>query len=428
MKPCLRVERLSKRYRIGAAALLGARNLTETLKHSLRSAWEGVTGRGGAAGGERSFWALNDLSFEMQPGEVLGIIGRNGAGKSTLLKILSRVVEPTSGRAVFRGRVGSLLEVGTGFHPELTGRENIYLNGSILGMSRREIKRHFDAIVAFSEIERFLETPVKRYSSGMYVRLAFSVAAHLEPDILVVDEVLAVGDAAFQEKCLGQMRRTASQGRTVLFVSHNLVAVRQLCTTGLWIDAGRLQQSGPVTDVVAAYAREHARLAQGTFAPETMRGDGRVELLDYRVTDGSGRTDRLPTTNEDVVITARARVRAPVRHPACGVNVFNEFGVLMTCINTVEQGVALEPLPGGEVELAVRLHKVPYTPGRYTASLWVMSPQGHMYVMAENAIAFEIGQGLLYGTNEVDYRYGCVYTKVGFSLTPGPPANGHPAG
>src|SRR5207302_1919584 len=193
---------------------------------------------------KEDFWALRGVSFEVRRGEVVGIIGRNGAGKSTLLKILSRITDPTEGRVKLKGRVASLLEVGTGFHPELTGRENIYLNGAILGMSRAEIRAKFDEIVAFAETEKFLDTPVKRYSSGMYVRLAFAVAAHLEPEILVIDEVLAVGDAEFQKKCLGKMGEVARGGRTVLFVSHNMVAVRNLCTTSIWLDHGRVAEKG----------------------------------------------------------------------------------------------------------------------------------------------------------------------------------------
>src|SRR5207244_3345082 len=199
------------------------------------------------------FWALKDVSFEVRQGEVIGIIGRNGAGKSTLLKILSRITDPTEGRVTINGRVASLLEVGTGFHPELTGRENIYLNGAILGMTRAEIGRKFDEIVAFAEVEKFLDTPVKRYSSGMYVRLAFAVAAHLEPEILVVDEVLAVGDAEFQKKCLGKMSTVASGGRTVLFVSHNLTAIESLCHSCIALQRGRIFTRGSPTDVLDKY-------------------------------------------------------------------------------------------------------------------------------------------------------------------------------
>src|SRR5436189_720888 len=206
-----------------------------------------------------TFWALKDVSFEVKQGEVVGIIRRNGAGKSTLLKILNRITEPTSGGADVYGRVGALLEVGTGFHPELTGRENVFLNGAILGMSRAEIRKKFDEIVAFAEVEKFLDTPVKRYSSGMYVRLAFAVAAHLEPEILIVDEVLAVGDVQFQKKCLGKMGEVAHGGRTVLFVSHNMTAIRALCEHGLLLDDGILVKSGTTEDAIRAYLQSASR-------------------------------------------------------------------------------------------------------------------------------------------------------------------------
>ena len=225
------------------------------MKSLVRSAADLVRKRAMVAGGEsEEFWALKDVNFEVKRGEVVGIIGRNGAGKSTLLKILSRITEPSDGRVEIKGRVASLLEVGTGFHPELTGRENIYLNGAILGMTRAEIRRKFDEIVAFAEVERFLDTPVKRYSSGMYVRLAFAVAAHLEPEILIVDEVLAVGDAEFQKKCLGKMKKAAAgQGRTVLFVSHSMSAVSALCHRGIVLHRGRLLFDGLVEDALARY-------------------------------------------------------------------------------------------------------------------------------------------------------------------------------
>src|SRR5256886_7839086 len=226
------------------------RRLIDRLKRQRRSTSE-------------TFWALKDVSFDVKVGEALGIIGSNGAGKSTLLKILNRITEPTRGAVDIYGRVGALLEVGTGFHPELTGRENIFLNGAILGMSRAEIRRKFDEIVAFAEVEQFLDTPVKRYSSGMYVRLAFAVAAHLEPDVLIVDEVLAVGDVAFQRKCLGKMENVASQDRAVMVVSHNMATVAQLCQRAIWLDRGKIVQSGPVREVVAAY------LAQGTSGADT---------------------------------------------------------------------------------------------------------------------------------------------------------------
>src|SRR5437870_3060306 len=243
MPPAIRVENLGKCYRLNHQA---TRTSYRTLRESLTD-WAAAPlrrWRSGSADRAETLWALKDVSFEVQPGEVVGVIGRNGAGKSTLLKILSRITKPTTGEVRLRGRVGSLLEVGTGFHPELTGRENIYLNGSILGMSRKEIDRRFDEIVAFAEVERFLDTPVKRYSSGMHVRLAFAVAAHLEPEILVVDEVLAVGDADFQKKCIGKMSEISRRGHTVLFVSHSMYAVSKLTTRALLVERGRIVAQG----------------------------------------------------------------------------------------------------------------------------------------------------------------------------------------
>jgi len=251
----LRVDHLSKSYRIAHAQdgqKIGRyKTLQEDLLALPRSLWAAVRGRNGA--GHETIWALEDISFEITQGEVVGIIGRNGAGKSTLLKVLSRITEPTKGRAEVYGRIGSLLEVGTGFHPELTGRENIFLNGAVLGMRRKEIARKFDEIVAFAEVEKFIDTPVKFYSSGMYVRLAFAVAAHLEPEILLVDEVLAVGDIAFQKKCLGKMGEVATEGRTVLLVSHNMGAIRTLCRNTIWLDNGHLVKLAIADEVVRIY-------------------------------------------------------------------------------------------------------------------------------------------------------------------------------
>lgn len=242
------VEGLGKAYKIAHQPRGRYNTLQEDITRFLKSPFDN-----NVRPKKELFWALQEVSFEVKQGEVLGVIGRNGAGKSTLLKILSRITQPTSGRAVISGRIGSLLEVGTGFHPELTGRENIFLNGAILGMTRREIQRQFDEIVAFAEVEQFLDTPVKRYSSGMYMRLAFAVAAHLEPEILVVDEVLAVGDAEFQKKSLGKMQEVARTGRTVLFVSHNMAAVESLCSTCLWLSSGKLTMHGVTREVIAEY-------------------------------------------------------------------------------------------------------------------------------------------------------------------------------
>ena len=255
----IRVQGLGKRYRLGPRERYRALRdtLADALSSPVRAAASVLRGQPPAPGGpvDTQLWALHDITFELDQGDVLGIIGQNGAGKSTLLKVLSRVTEPTEGYAEIRGRVGSLLEVGTGFHPELTGRENVYLSGAILGMRRREIARKFDEIVAFAEVERFLDTPVKHYSSGMYLRLGFAVAAHLDPEILLVDEVLAVGDAAFQRKCLGKMGEVAKGGRTVLFVSHNMASVGRLCSRALLLASGTVAYLGPVADAIDHYLK-----------------------------------------------------------------------------------------------------------------------------------------------------------------------------
>lgn len=263
----IEVDQVSKRYRLGSVARL---NVSDELTYWFRKCIgknPDVLSKVDVAPASRTFWALQDVSFKIERGESVALIGKNGAGKSTMLKIISRITSPTSGRIVLSGRSGSMLEVGTGFHPELTGRENIYLNGSILGMRRGEIDRKFDAIVDFSGIEPFLDTPVKRYSSGMYVRLAFAVASHLEPDILIVDEVLAVGDAAFQRKCVARMKDVASGGRTtVMFVSHSLANVRMLCSRCIWFEEGRVRMDGPCDAVSAAYETEGLQAAEGAGA------------------------------------------------------------------------------------------------------------------------------------------------------------------
>lgn len=281
--PVIQIDHLSKRYRLGARAALH-----RTLGEAIYDCASGILGRcrGVRAADHRSFLALDDLSLTIHRGEVVGLIGCNGSGKSTLLKVLSRITPPTTGRVILRGRVGSLLEVGTGFHPELSGRENIFLNGAVLGMTRREIRRRFDAIVEFAGIERFLETPVKRYSSGMYVRLAFAVAAHLDPEILLVDEVLAVGDAAFQNKCLGKMGEVARGGRTVVFVSHNMKAVRGLCSRAVLLDGGRIAEEGDVDRVTAAYLSRSRGALDAANIRQQIAGlpeDPAIRLLDVRL-------------------------------------------------------------------------------------------------------------------------------------------------
>lgn len=287
MPPIIKVEKVSKEFIISHEAPEKYTTLRDEIARRAKKifSFSNSNASNTKAVTRESFMALKDVSFEIKAGERLGIIGRNGAGKSTLLKILSRITEPTAGRIEINGRVASLLEVGTGFHPELTGRENIYLNGAILGMSRTEIKRKFDEIVAFSEVEKFLDTPVKRYSSGMYVRLAFAVAAHLEPEILVVDEVLAVGDAQFQKKCLGKMKDVSSQGRTVLFVSHNMAAIKNLCTHGILLNKGQLVFDGPVIDAVNQYQKGQntSTVFQHNGPLTEAPGNENIRLLNFHV-------------------------------------------------------------------------------------------------------------------------------------------------
>ena len=281
MKPIIRVENLGKQYLLGGPQEPYG-TVREALVKAARAPFAYLQSKPGA---RQQIWALRDVDFSIAPGEVVGVIGRNGAGKSTLLKILSRITEPTRGRVELYGRVGSLLEVGTGFHPELTGRENIYLNGAILGMRRHEITRAFDRIVAFAEVEKFLDTPVKHYSSGMYMRLAFSVAAHLEPEILLMDEVLAVGDAAFQKKCLGKMGEVARDGRTVLLVSHNISAVQSFCTSAMLLSDGQLKSSGAVSEVVGEYLRETDTASAATLLARSKRsGSGGARFVDAQIT------------------------------------------------------------------------------------------------------------------------------------------------
>lgn len=303
-KPIIEVENISKRYRIGAH-----REPYLSLRDEIARRFSREARRARAA--ESELWALDDISFKVNEGEALGIIGRNGAGKSTLLKVLSQITPPTKGKITMRGRVASLLEVGTGFHPELTGRENIYLNGTILGMGRREVARKFDEIVAFAEVERFLETPVKRYSSGMYVRLAFAVAAHLEPEILVVDEVLAVGDAGFQKKCLGKMDQVAKGGRTVLFVSHNMQAIRLLCSRCILMQKGGIVANGEPENVTCSYMEENNDFAsERTWPLETAPGDDTLRLLSLKVVTRDGILCSNFPSDEDVFVEMLVDIRS----------------------------------------------------------------------------------------------------------------------
>ena len=380
MSSVISVENLSKKYIIGhqrqghtnlrEVLAEGARRFTHKLTHPFAAPQDDPT--------HEEFWALKDVSFDIQQGDRVGIIGRNGAGKSTLLKILSRITEPTSGKVSIKGRVASLLEVGTGFHPELTGRENIFLNGAILGMSKTDIKRKFDEIVAFAEVDKFLDTPVKRYSSGMYVRLAFAVAAYLEPEILIVDEVLAVGDAQFQKKCLGKMKEVGKEGRTVVFVTHNMDLVSSLCNKGILLHSGNVKGNGDIVDIVEQYevltssVLDQSELTPGVLYVDNIAINGdRPKITKVFIhTDGTERDINVKSFEDFVlgfevyspVKTANASVAIFIEtlsgvtilriasNPDCGYQVNFQQG-----INTIYCAIKKLPLPGGDYVLAAGL-------------------------------------------------------------------------
>jgi lipopolysaccharide transport system ATP-binding protein len=361
--PIVKAENLSKVYQIGTRTT-GYATLRESVTNAVRSPFATLRRRTETT---EDIWALRDVSFNVMPGEVLGIIGQNGAGKSTLLKILSRITEPTTGRAELYGRAGSLLEVGTGFHPELTGRENIFLNGAILGMTRPEIQRKFDEIVAFAELEKFLDTPVKRYSSGMYMRLAFSVAAHLDPEILVVDEVLAVGDAAFQKKCLGRMRDISTEGRTVLFVSHNMAAIRSLCQRGILLAAGRKTFEGTAAECVDRYLAEVTQNATNEVdltGVRRARGvDPALRIDKVRLASRDGRP--LVRSGDPLELELLFSVSEPLEDVVVGVNISSADNVsIMECRNSHSVG-AIEQLGPGEYSIKCRINQNMLSPGLY---------------------------------------------------------------
>ena len=358
----IRVENIGKEYRVGALDAMGGPGLLRdklagALRHPLRMVKRKP---------KETFWALKDISFEVKEGEVLGLIGRNGAGKSTLLKILSRITKPTLGHAEIHGRVGSLLEVGTGFHPELSGRENVFLNGAILGMRRQEITRKFDEIVAFAEVEKFIDTPVKHYSSGMYVRLAFAVAAHLEPDILLVDEVLAVGDLSFQRKCVAKMQEVSRGGRTIIFISHQMNQVRRLCQRGLWMDAGRVREQGPTEHVLNAYeaatvSKEGHQTAFGNLRRSVAR------FVGWEVVGGNGGDPHKLSSLGPVKVRFLLEVNEPVRHGVHGITLY-------TLDRRIVWGWAKYDLDlaRGVTEFVYEFPMLPLKPGKYCwmLSLW----------------------------------------------------------
>ena len=403
--PALRVENLGKRYQLGlthAGSLGEVANRWSRRLRGLPPVEAPVDAAPGSFSHEQDgdFWALRDVNFEVQPGEVVGIIGRNGAGKSTLLKILSRVTAPTTGSVQINGRVGSLLEVGTGFHPELTGRENVYMNATLLGMSKREVNAKLDEIVDFAGVEKFLDTPVKRYSSGMKVRLGFAVAAHLEPEVLIVDEVLSVGDAEFQKKCLGKMRDVAGEGRTVLFVSHNMAAVQSLCSVAHVIEEGRIVQSGSVSDAVAWYFHQALR---GTIVPLKDRtdreGDGAAHCEDVWLEDADGRRVAGTQMGADTTIAVKYQIINEFSSLQIAVGIYGTDGTSLLHLDTSsnppecplkKSGIARCPLP-----------RFPLVSGQYRINISIRHQDGLRADRVEHALIFDVAEGDYFGTGKL---------------------------
>lgn len=370
---------------------------------------------------KEEFFALRDVSFTVNAGDRVGIIGRNGAGKSTLLKVLSRITLPSAGRVVLDGRVASLLEVGTGFHPELTGRENIFLNGAILGMQRAEINAKFDEIVAFAEVERFLDTPVKRYSSGMYVRLAFAVAAHLEPEILIVDEVLAVGDAKFQRKCLGKMESVAVEGRTVIFVSHNMEAVSKLCDKGLLLHQGRLVASGPMSSVIRTYLDEH-NTSQGVFTLATSAGDRPGETLSITFATADGMVTGAIPLWKAFSVTVAFRIDKPLEHFIASIGISSMLNHDLRTIWSVPQRIR-----PGIYTATFHLDDIHLAPGRYKLVIG-LSEHERSFQQVEDTAWFEV----LEATDEevpahiVNYRSSVILDQCRVDIEPAEKHTGTP--
>jgi lipopolysaccharide transport system ATP-binding protein len=402
----LTVDNLGKQYIIDHRRAKGDDGLQHVIEAAVRAPFTWLrTRREETRRLKEEFWALRDLSFSVKRGEAVGIVGRNGSGKSTLLKLLSRITEPTTGRIRYRGRLASLLEVGTGFHPELTGRENIFLNAAILGMRRSEVERKFDEIVAFSEVERFLDTPVKRYSSGMYVRLAFGVAAHLEPDILLVDEVLAVGDASFQKKCLGKMGNVVSEGRTVLFVSHNMAAVSALCTRGILLEAGRLELSGSPQEVIERYlSRSRADASLPIASRQDRRGDGRVRFTRITILNERDEPAETVISGQDMSVVLEYNMTgSEILHNAViQIKVFGALGQLLFACST--RAALADPLTlAANTHICCHIPRLPLRSGIYTFTIWCTVGENVEDFVAD-AGKLSVVEGDFFGTGKYPAR------------------------
>jgi lipopolysaccharide transport system ATP-binding protein len=400
----LQVSGLSKRYRIGEYS-------SDTqLREVIMKAVARLVRRERAA--DQIIWAVNHISFEVRQGEVLGIVGRNGAGKSTLLKLLSRITYPTSGTIKVRGRVASLLEVGTGFHEELTGRENIYLNGSILGMKKGEIDRRLEEIVEFSGIGQFIDTPIKRYSSGMRLRLGFSVAAHLSPDILLVDEVLAVGDADFQKKCLDVMDGLRTSGRTVLFVSHNMAAVESLCSRCLWIDAGKLRADGEARSIVADYMRTFAQSSSGTVNLENIEsrtGNGEARFTGMEFLNEAGQPTSMVRSGDRLTLRLHYRANRQLRDLVVGISIDNEYGTMIAASNNWGTGDSIPVVEPGEGYADLEIDCLYLQPSRYYLTLR-LGKWNDRHDELKNCIAFDVEPSDYYGSGRGIHRsFGLIF-------------------
>jgi lipopolysaccharide transport system ATP-binding protein len=375
------IEKLGKRYSLGRQRAKGD-GMRHAIESAVRAPIAWLRQRHKEKRNESEFWALRDVSLDIKRGDVVGIIGQNGAGKSTLLKLLSRITEPTEGRILIDGRIASLLEVGTGFHQELTGRENIFLNGAILGMTRAEIVRKFDEIVAFSEVEEFLDTPVKRYSSGMYVRLAFAVAAHLEPEILIVDEVLAVGDSAFQKKCLGKMGSFAQSGRTVLFVSHNLDAVRGLCQTGIWLKKGNIEMNGPASEVIDAYLNSVSQ--DNPFSCENP--DYGLTIEKVALKNSCGIECAVFSPGEDLAVEISYAAQKRIKKPTIALGVQGANGACFTS-NMLLDGHQPDCIEGaGQITCTFR--SIPLLPQSYSIKMRIQVGESRENVIPYQDVAY----------------------------------------
>jgi lipopolysaccharide transport system ATP-binding protein len=425
MTTAISVHNLGKQYRIGAAETKFRYNMlrdviVDTVYAPVRLA-KALIGRSDRRMNQNFVWALKDVSFDLDEGKVLGIVGRNGAGKSTLLKILSRVTDPTTGTVTVRGRVGSLLEVGTGFHPELTGRENIYMNGAILGMKRAEIDSKFDEIVNFSEVTQFIDTPVKRYSSGMYLRLAFAVAAHLEPEILVVDEVLAVGDAEFQKKCLGKMGDVAQQGRTVLFVSHNMSAILRLTQEAIVLNKGQMLMRGPTQEAVDFYLSSgQAQAGERVWeVDEVPASSAPFRPCSLKVKDGRGRVVDTVRSTEPVTIEFEYQLEAPVTGLRVGLYLSTMRGEYVLTSFDTDEPQLFEKFDSRKAGRYISRAEIPadiFNEGRYSLGVNASSFGVRRYFMDENALAFNVDISGAPGTHWPEPRVGPIRPRLDWKI------------